>query len=157
MKYLITNIKYSIEQEDIDDYLEERDNPNLWGISYTEADYEQARKEIQESLPTHLIVEPDEDNDDLEEALNNEISNATGWCIETYSAEELVNIFSIEISFILNGEYYPESDIHIGTFDTYESAYSIARDIIVQNKDLYECYIYKLDKDYNIIQSTRIF
>lgn len=98
MKYLITNIKYSIEQEDIDDYLEERDNPNLWGISYTEADYEQARKEIQESLPTHLIIEPDEDSDDLEEALNNEISNATGWCIETYSAEELVDVITTKLN-----------------------------------------------------------
>ena len=98
MKYLITNIKYSIEQEDIDDYLEERDNPNLWGISYTEADYEQARKEIQESLPIHLIVEPDEDNDDLEEALNNEISNATGWCIETYQAEELVDVITTKLN-----------------------------------------------------------
>ena len=98
MKYLITNIKYSIEQEDIDDYLEERDNPNLWGISYTEADYEQARKEIQESLPIHLIVEPDEDNDDLEEALNNEISNATGWCIETYCAEKLVDVITSKLN-----------------------------------------------------------
>lgn len=98
MKYLITNIKYSIEQEDIDDYLEERDNPNLWGISYTKADYEQARQEIQESLPIYLIVEPDDDNDDLEEALNNEISDATGWCIETYSAEELVNVITTKLN-----------------------------------------------------------
>lgn len=150
MKYLITNIKYSIEQEDIDNYREAEDiNENISD--------EEIKEKIKDSLPTHLIVEPDEDNDDLEEALNNEISNATGWCIETYSAEELVNIFSIEISLILNGEYYPESDIQIGTFDTYESAYSIARNIVAQNADLYECYIYELDKDYNIIHSTRIF
>ena len=105
MKYLITNIKYSIDQSDIDDYLEERDNPNLWGISYTEADYEQARKEIQESLPIHLIVEPDEDNDDLEEALNNEISNATGWCIETYQAEELVNVITTKLNNFMEQAY----------------------------------------------------
>lgn len=64
--------------------------------------------------------------------------------------------FSVEISLILNGEYYPDSDIHIGTFDTYESAYSIAKNIDVQDADLYECYIYELDEDYNIINTTRI-
>lgn len=150
MKYLITNIKYSIEQEDIDNYREDED------IDENTFD-EEIKEEIERSLPTHLIVEPDEDNDDLEEALNNEISNATGWCIETYQAEELVNVFSIEISLILNGKYYPESDIQVGIFNTYESAYAIAKNIAVQNADLYECYIYELDKDYNIINTTRIF
>ena len=150
MNYLITNIKYSIEQEDIDNY-REAENIN------EDISDEEIKEKIKDSLPTRLIVEPDEDSDDLEEALNNEISNTTGWCIETYQIKELVTIFSIEISFILNGEYYPESDIQIGTFDTYESAYSIAKNIDVQNADLYECYIYELDKDYNIINTTRIF
>ena len=91
MKYLITNIKYSIEQEDIDSYREEEN------IDESVSD-EEIKEEIEGSLPIHLIVEPDEDNDDLEEALNNEISDATGGCIETYSAEELVNVITTKLN-----------------------------------------------------------
>ena len=91
MKYLITNIKYSIEQEYIDNYREDE------SIDENISD-EEIKEEIERSLPMYLIVEPDEDNDDLEEALNNEISNATGWCIETYSAEELVNVITTKLN-----------------------------------------------------------
>ncbi len=91
MKYLITNIKYSIEQEDIDSYREEE------SIDENISD-EEIKEEIEESLPIRLIVEPDEDNDDLEESLNNEISDATGWCIETYFAEELVNVITTKLN-----------------------------------------------------------
>ena len=83
MKFLVTNIKYSIEQEDVDAYREDENIDD-------EVTDEEIVEEIKKSLPQHLIVEPDDDNDDLEEALNNEISNATGWCIETYVATELV-------------------------------------------------------------------
>ena len=91
MKYLITNIKYSIEQEDIDNYREDED------IDENTSD-EEIKEEIERSLPIYLIVEPDEDNDDLEESLNNEISDATGWCIETYSAEELVDVITTKLN-----------------------------------------------------------
>lgn len=83
MKYIITNIIYSIETEDIDAYRESE------GISESVTD-EEVKQEIQNSLLPYLIVEPDDDNDDLEEALNNAISDETGWCIETYVATELV-------------------------------------------------------------------
>ena len=89
-KYLITNIKYSIEDEDISAYLEERDSSILaiaGDIDYTEEEWEKAREEIQKSLPQSFIVEIDEDYDDLEEALNNAISDETGWCIETYEPQ----------------------------------------------------------------------
>lgn len=88
-KYLIKNIKYSIENEDISAYLEERDSSNLEPHDYSEEEWEEARKEIQDSLPQSFIVEIDPDYDDLEEALNNAISDETGWCIETYEAEEV--------------------------------------------------------------------
>lgn len=91
MKYLITNIKYSIEQEDIDNYREDE------GIDENTSD-EEIKEEIERSLPMYLIVEPDEDSDDLEESLNNEISDTTGWCIETYSAEELVNVITTKLN-----------------------------------------------------------
>ena len=83
MKYIITNVVYSIETEDIAAYRESE------GISESVTD-EEIKTEIQNSLLPYLIVEPDEDNDDLEEALNNAISDETGWCIETYVATELV-------------------------------------------------------------------
>ena len=91
MKFLVTNIKYSIEQEDIDAYREDENIDD-------EVTDEEIVEEIKKSLPQHLIVEPDDDNDDLEEALNNEISNATGWCIETYSAEELVDVITSKLN-----------------------------------------------------------
>ena len=85
MRFLVTNIKYSIEQKDIDAYREDENIDD-------EVTDEEIVEEIKKSLPQHLIVELDDDNDDLEEALNNEISNATGWCIETYSAEGLIDV-----------------------------------------------------------------
>jgi len=88
-RYFIYNIKYSIEQSDINDYLQERDNPNLWGINYTEKDYQEAYEEILSTLPKILEIEIDsedyEDDDDFIELLTNSISNETGWCVEDYN------------------------------------------------------------------------
>ena len=63
------------------------------------------------------------------------------------------NVFSITIE----GNYYPNSDISIGNFDTYKEAKAIADAISVQDDELYECYIYKYDEQGNIIKDWRIF
>ena len=93
MKYIITNIVYSIETEDIDTYRESK------GISESITD-EEVKTEIQNSLFPHLIliVEPDDDNNDLREALNNTISDETGWCVETYVATELAKYVMTQLN-----------------------------------------------------------
>lgn len=66
--------------------------------------------------------------------------------------------YTVEISLILNGEYYPNSDIQIGMFKTKEEAMKIAKEIDVQDPNLYECHVYTLDGDsYEIIDDTRVF
>lgn len=65
--------------------------------------------------------------------------------------------YSVEISLILNGQYYPDSDIHIATFNNYTDAYAVASNIDVQDSSLYECYIYTLDENSEIIEEERIF
>lgn len=65
--------------------------------------------------------------------------------------------YSVEITLKLNGEYVPNSDIHIGTYNSYETAQRVAEAIDVQDADLYECYIYTLDENYEILETTRIF
>ena len=66
--------------------------------------------------------------------------------------------YSVEISLILNGEYYEESDIHIATFDNFTDACAFAEQIDVQNPELYECYIYAINSDdYDILDSHRVF
>lgn len=66
--------------------------------------------------------------------------------------------YNVEISLILNNEYYNESDIHITTFDNFTDAYAFAKQIDVQNPELYECYIYAINSDdYDILDSHRVF
>ena len=65
--------------------------------------------------------------------------------------------FSVEMSLILNGEYYPESDIHIGTFNNFKEAFTVANRISVQDPKLYECYVYELNENYEIVKTTRVF
>ena len=65
--------------------------------------------------------------------------------------------YSIEMSLILNGEYYPDSDIHIATFDNFDDALAFALNIDVQDADLYECYIYTLDENSEIVEDYRVF
>ena len=65
--------------------------------------------------------------------------------------------YSIEMSLILNGEYYPDSDIHIATFDNFDDALAFALNIDVQDADLYECYIYTLNENSEIVEDYRVF
>ena len=65
--------------------------------------------------------------------------------------------YSVEMSLILNGEYYPDSDIHIATFDNFDDALAFALNIDVQDADLYECYIYTLDENSEIVKDYRVF
>ena len=65
--------------------------------------------------------------------------------------------YDVEISLIIEGSYYPNSDISIGNFDTYKEAKDIADAISVQDDKLYECYIYKYDEQGNLIKDWRIF
>ena len=66
--------------------------------------------------------------------------------------------YTVEISLILDGEYYPDSDIQIGMFKKKEEVMKIAREINVQDPGLYECHVYTLDEDScEIIDNTRIF
>jgi len=67
-------------------------------------------------------------------------------------------VYTVEISLILDGKYYPDSDIQIGMFKTKEEAMKIAQEIDVQSPELYECYVYTLDGDsHEIIDDIRIF
>ena len=66
--------------------------------------------------------------------------------------------YSVEMSLILDGEYYEDSDIHIATFDNFNDAYTLANQIDVQDPELYECYIYAINTDdSNILDSYRVF
>lgn len=65
--------------------------------------------------------------------------------------------YSVEMSFILDGEYYPDSDIHIATFDNFDDALAVAQNIDVQNAALYECYIYTLNENSEIVEDYRVF
>lgn len=67
-------------------------------------------------------------------------------------------LYSLEMSFILNGVYYPESDIFLGTYNSFDEALAAARNIEVQDPSLYECYIYTEDADtLEIIEDYRVF
>lgn len=84
MKFLVTNIKYSIIQEDIDDYREYKELD-------AEVTDEEIEEEIQNSLPSHLVVEADYNSDDYDEEICDCISDETGWCIEGFNEEPAVN------------------------------------------------------------------
>ena len=87
MKVLITNIEYSINQEDIDNYREDENIDD-------ELTDEEIKEEIQNSLPFYLLVDvdPDDyDNDDYDEELCDQISDITGWCIEHFEKQIAVD------------------------------------------------------------------
>ncbi|MBO7697027.1 MAG: hypothetical protein J6T10_30725 [Methanobrevibacter sp.] len=65
--------------------------------------------------------------------------------------------YSLEMSFILNDEYYPDSDIQLGTFNNFNDAYKVACNIAVQDASLYECYIYALNEQSEIVNTYRVF
>lgn len=65
--------------------------------------------------------------------------------------------YSVEISLKLNGVYIPDSDIHIATFDSYVDAVYFAKNISVQDANMYECYVYQLNENSEILNTTRIF
>jgi hypothetical protein len=65
--------------------------------------------------------------------------------------------YSVEISLVMDGQYVPDSDIHIWTYNSYDKAQSVAEAIDVQDADLYECYVYTLNDDDEILETSRIW
>jgi hypothetical protein len=57
----------------------------------------------------------------------------------------------------MDGQYVPDSDIHIGTYNSYDKAQRVAEAIDVQDADLYECYVYTLNDDDEILETSRIW
>ena len=91
MRFLVTNIKYSIEQEDIDAYREDENIDD-------EVTDEEIVEEIEKSLPQRLIVEADNNSDEYEEEICNAISDATGWCIESFEEESLLDFITSKLN-----------------------------------------------------------
>lgn len=66
--------------------------------------------------------------------------------------------FTVEICLILDGEYHPNSDIHVGTFDSHDAAVKFAKGIDVQDPKMYECFVYEVDKNTSeLLDCERIF
>ena len=91
MKFLITNIKYSIEQEDIDAYREDENIDD-------EVTDEEIVEEIKKSLPQHLVVEVDNYSDYYDEEMTDAISDATGWCIEEFTEQSLLEFVTSKLN-----------------------------------------------------------
>ena len=86
MKYKVTNIKYSIELEDVADEFDEDDF--ALRSDYIE-ECEKKIEEIEEDLPSEMIVDIDDDTDtdDVDDAISDVISDKTGWLIESFNFE----------------------------------------------------------------------
>ena len=97
--FKITKIRYFIEDYDVEEVLKDEGyEASIDEAGYLYYDYEvmkEKRQEIQDSLPSELTVEIDTDIypiDDgyvLEDLLNDEISDETGWLVEDYWFEEV--------------------------------------------------------------------
>jgi len=86
-KFLINNIRYSITDEDIDDYKYIHNLPEDY-------DADIITKEILSSMPKEIIIADLDLNDffsqeDLEDSLCNIISYQTGWLIEHYNYKQI--------------------------------------------------------------------
>ena len=87
MKYKITNIRYYIGHEDVADEFDEEDFA-LRSDYIEECDNRIA--EIEENLPTEMIVElPDDPDIDLDDEITEAISDKTGWLVSGYDYEEV--------------------------------------------------------------------
>ena len=87
MKYKVTNISYYIGHEDVSDDLDEEDFA-LRSDYIEECDNRIA--EIEESLPTEMIVEvPDDPDADLDDEIMEIISDKTGWLVNGFDYEEV--------------------------------------------------------------------
>lgn len=75
-KIRTTHIDYCIEYEDVCDYVKEE-----------EVDNEIER--IKSSLPQHLELEVECDEDDLDDVVCDAISNETGWLINSFEYEQV--------------------------------------------------------------------
>ena len=92
MKYVITNIKYSIDFQDIADYLETDE--------FSHIEEESAREEITETLPSYLIIEAED-----EEKLADTISDETGWCVESFNSESIIDFITSECNLFLEKDF----------------------------------------------------
>jgi len=94
MKYKVTNISYYIGHEDVSDDLDEEDFA-LRSDYIEECDNRIA--EIEESLPTEMIVDVSDDPDsfmrvfniDLRDEIMDAISDKTGWLVNGFDYEEV--------------------------------------------------------------------
>ena len=91
-KYVVTNIKYSIDFQDITDYLETDE--------FSDIEEENAREEIAETLPSYLIVEVED-----EEELADAISDETGWCVESFNSNLIVDFITSECNLFLEKDF----------------------------------------------------
>lgn len=70
---------------------------------------------------------------------------------------DCLNTFEVQISLLDNqGVYVPDSDIQIGLFSTYEEAAALCEIIDFQSPNMYEVYINEYNKNYEIVNNTRI-
>lgn len=92
MKYVITNIKYSIDFQDIANYLETDE--------FSDIEEENAREEITETLPSYLIIEAED-----EEELADAISDETGWCVESFNSDSIIDFITSECNLFLEKDF----------------------------------------------------
>lgn len=79
-KYIVTNIDYAIEEEDVEDYL---DNDDL-DEDELEKEIQKKIEEIRKSLPKKLIIKVSDEDD-----IADEISDRTGWLVNDFDYKEV--------------------------------------------------------------------